>query len=285
MTITAACGAGFALLRLTASNHPHILPFVADTSIANLPIPIVTLTTDLGLDDWYVAAMKAVLLSHAPAARLVDVTHTIGQGDIIKGSITLERAIASFPPATIHLAVIDPTVGSDRRPLIVRIHQQLIVCPDNGLITWANRRLGPFEAYQITWKPPASSQTFHGRDLFAPVAGMLASFRAILDLAKPISDPMLLDLHLSTGKSGQIIHIDHFGNATTNIPAAAVPPNAQLQVGNLTLPLRRTYSDVASGQPLALIGSSELLEIAVRDGSAAALIPLKLDDLVTLAAK
>src|SRR6266478_1400531 len=108
--------------RLTRANHASIFTSVADSSIANLPIPIVTLTTDFGLDDWYVAAMKAVLLSHAPAARLVDVTHTIPPGDIVKGSITLERAIASFPPATIHLAVIDPTVGSDRRALIVRIH-------------------------------------------------------------------------------------------------------------------------------------------------------------------
>src|SRR5213075_3195280 len=192
--------------------------------------------TDFGLDDWYVAAMKAVLLSHSPA-RLVDITHTIPPGDIVKASITLERALATFPPTTIHLAVIDPTVGSDRRGLIVRIHQQLVVCPDNGLITWATRRLGPFEAFVITWKPPTQSQTFHGRDLFSPVAGMLASFRAILDLAKPISDPVLLDLNLSTGPTGQIVHIDHFGNATTNIPASAVLPNAQVKIPDLILPL------------------------------------------------
>src|SRR5882672_11489498 len=248
---------------LTSANHASILPFVADSSIANLPIPIVTLTTDFGLDDWYVAAMKAVLLSYAPSVRLVDVTHSIPPGDIVKGSITLERAIASFPPTTIHLAVIDPSVGSDRRPLIVRIHQQLVVCPDNGLITWAWRRLGGGEAFQITWKPPASSNTFHGRDLFAPIAGMLASYRALLDLAKPISNPLLLDLSPSLGPEGQIIHIDHFGNATTNIQASAVSPNAQIRVANLTLPLRPTYSDVAPGQPLALIGSSDLLEIAI----------------------
>jgi S-adenosylmethionine hydrolase len=265
---------------LTRANHASILPCVADSSIANLPI--VTLMTDFGLDDWYVAAMKAVLLSHCPAARLVDITHTIPAGDIVKGSITLERALASFPPTTIHLAVIDPTVGSDRRALIVRVHQQLVVCPDNGLITWPARRLGPFEAYQITWKPPSTSQTFHGRDLFAPVAGMLASFRAILDLAKPIGNPILLALNLSPGPTGQIIHIDHFGNATTNITASAVPPNAQVQVSHLTLPLRRTYSDVPSGQALALIGSSDLLEIAVRDGSAAKDLSLKITDLIAI---
>lgn len=258
---------------------------MADSSIANLPIPIVTLTTDFGLDDWYVAAMKAVLLSHAPAARLVDVTHTIPPGDVIKGSIILERAIASFPPTTIHLAVIDPGVGSDRLALIVRIHQQLVVCPDNGLITWAWRRLGAGEAFQTTWKPPIQSNTFHGRDIFAPVAGMLASFRALLDLAKPISGPLLLDLNLSSGPTGQIIHIDRFGNATSNIPVAAIPPNAQVRVGDLTLPLRRTYSEAPAGQPLALIGSSDLLEIAVGAGSAANLLSLKINDPLTIVSK
>src|SRR5881392_250016 len=114
--------------------------FVADSSISNLPI--ITLTTDFGLDDWYVATLKAVLLTHCPAARLVDVTHTIAAGDVIKASITLERALAAFPAGTIHLAVIDPTVGSNRLPLVVRINQQLVACPDNGLITWAIRRLG-----------------------------------------------------------------------------------------------------------------------------------------------
>jgi len=256
---------------------------VADSSIANLPI--VTLTTDFGLDDWYVAAMKAVLLSHTPAAQLVDVTHTIPAGDIIKGSITLERAIASFPPTTIQLAVVDPGVGSARRGLIVRINHQWVVCPDNGLITWAWKRCGGGEAYEITWKPPALSNTFHGRDVFAPVAGMLASFRAVLDLAKPIADPVLLNLQVSSGARGEIIHIDRFGNATTNIPAPSIPPNAQVQVGGLILSIDRTYRDVAPGQPLALIGSSGLLEIAVRDGSAAENHSLNISDALTVVSK
>jgi S-adenosylmethionine hydrolase len=267
---------------LTRANHAFILPLVADSSIANLPIPIVSLTTDFGLEDWYVAAMKAVLLSHSPAARLVDITHTIPPGDITKGSITLERAVASFPPATIHLAVIDPTVGSDRRPLIVRIHQQLIVCPDNGLITWAWRRWGGGEAYEITWKPLVLSPTFQGRDLFSPVAGMLASYRALLDLAKPTTNPVLLELHPAAGPTGQIIHIDHYGNATTNIPGSAIALGAQVKVANVTLPLRQTYSNVAAGQGLVLIGSSDLLEIAVRDGSAAAQLSLKVGDAVKI---
>ncbi|HEV8606033.1 MAG TPA: SAM-dependent chlorinase/fluorinase [Tepidisphaeraceae bacterium] len=253
---------------------------MADSSIANLPI--VTLTTDFGLDDWYVAAMKAVLLGHVPTSRLIDITHTIPPGDIIKGSITLERAIDAFPPATIHLAVIDPTVGSARLPIVVRIHNQLVVCPDNGLITWAWRRQSPGEAFEIIWKPPISSHTFHGRDIFAPIAGMLASGRALLDLAKPLQTPILLDLHPASGPTGQIIHIDHFGNAITNIPAPLVPPGAHVRIADLALPLHHTYSDVVPGESLALIGSSNLLEIAVRDGSAVQTLNLHVADPVTL---
>ncbi len=253
---------------------------MADSSITNLPI--ITLTTDFGLDDWYVATLKAVLLSYVPASRPVDVTHTIPAGDVVKGSITLERALAAFPPATIHLAIIDPTVGSSRLPLIVQINQQLVVCPDNGLITWAWHRQGPGEAFQIIWKPPTSSQTFHGRDLFAPIAGMLASGRALLDLAKPLQAPVLLDLHPSSSPTGKIVHIDHFGNATTNILSTAIPRHASIQIRDQILPLHGTYSDVPSGSPVALIGSSDLLEIAVRDGSAASMLKLKAGDSVNI---
>jgi S-adenosyl-L-methionine hydrolase (adenosine-forming) len=265
---------------LTAFQSHPIFAAVAESSITSLPI--VTLTTDFGSDDWYVAAMKAVLLSHEPAIRLVDVTHTIPPGDVIKGSITLERAIDAFPPGTIHLAVIDPGVGSSRRALIVRIHQQLIICPDNGLITWAWRRKGAGEAHQITWQPPRMSQTFHGRDLFAPVAAMVASGKAVGQLSVPLNDPTLLDLHLATGSTGQIIHIDRFGNATTNIAASSIPLGAHIRFGQHELPLRSTYSDVAPAHPLALIGSSDLLQIAVRDGSASERFSLNVGKSVTL---
>ena len=139
------------------------------------------------------------------------------------------------------------------------------------------------EAFEITWKPPSQSDTFHGRDIFAPVAGMLASYRAVLDLAKPVADPVLLDLRPGAGPEGQIIHIDRFGNATSNIPASAVPTGAQVRIGNLTVPIHRTYSEVGPGEPVALIGSSDLLEIAVRDGSAAETLPLKLGSSIFIA--
>src|SRR5437762_6102280 len=112
--------------------------------------PIITLTTDFGLSDYYVAAMKAVLIHHCPEARLIDVTHQVPRHDILCGSITLERAVDGFPPGTVHLAVIDPGVGTDRRILVARLNDQMVVCPDNGLITWTWRRLGPGASYELT---------------------------------------------------------------------------------------------------------------------------------------
>ena len=119
--------------------------------------PIVTLTTDFGSADFYAAAMKAVLIRHCPDVRLVDVTHHVPRHDILRGSITLERAVDAFPPGTVHLAVVGPGVGSSRKLLVVRIQSQIVVCPDNGLITWAWRRMGPGVARELTWRPAQSS--------------------------------------------------------------------------------------------------------------------------------
>src|SRR6478735_11498157 len=123
------------------------------------PRPIVTLLTDFGTRDYYVAAMKAVLIRHCPDVRLIDVTHAVPRHDILCGSITLERAVDGFPPGTVHLAVVDPGVGTDRRLIVTRLKDQFIVCPDNGLITWPWRRLGPGESHVITAWPASSSNT------------------------------------------------------------------------------------------------------------------------------
>jgi len=236
--------------------------------------PIITLTTDFGTRDSYVAAMKAVLLENCPPARLIDITHEIPRHDILNGSFNLERALAAFPAGTIHLAVVDPGVGADRKILIAKIHRQTIVCPDNGLITWAWRRLGGGETFELTWRPPAASSTFHGRDILAPVAGQLANGRPVSDVALPFADPVLLDIAPAAPDAlvGRVIYLDAFGNATTNIPANATRLAGARSIfvnGRNVGPLRRSYSDVARGEPLALIGSSDLLEIAAREASAA----------------
>ena len=250
------------------------------------PRPIVTLTTDFGTSDFYVAAMKAVLIRHCPDVRLIDVTHAVPRHDVLCGSITLERAVDGFPPGTVHLAVVDPGVGTDRRLLVTELNRQIVVCPDNGLITWAWHRLGPGQAHELTWRPERSSDTFHGRDVMAPVAGRLASSEHLPSMARPVDDPVLLDITPAAAREcGRVIHIDHFGNATTNVMHDVIggQPVRQVAVkGRKVGKIRRTYWDVAPGKPLALIGSSGLLEIAVRDGSAAEDLEIRVGDEVSV---
>jgi S-adenosylmethionine hydrolase len=231
--------------------------------------------------------MKAVLVQHCPSARLIDVTHQVPRHDILCGSITLERAIDGFPRDTVHLAVVDPGVGTDRKIAMFRIKQQYVVCPDNGLITWAWRLHGPGEAHQIVWWPKDVSNTFHGRDIMAPAAGMIAAGRKLGDRLRPLPDPVLLDITPTTpdDRRGRIIHIDVFGNATTNIPHEVIREAVIKDVkvrGRKIGKLKRTYWDVAPGKVLPLIGSSGLLEIAVRDGSAAEILKLNVGDEVVL---
>ncbi|HTL29392.1 MAG TPA: SAM-dependent chlorinase/fluorinase [Tepidisphaeraceae bacterium] len=250
--------------------------------------PLITLTTDFGLLDAYVATMKAAILRQVPEARLIDVTHNFPRHDILCGSITLGRAIDGFPAGTIHLAVIDPGVGTSRRMLVAEINRQLIVCPDNGLITWSWRTHAGSRASELTWRPKnQASNVFHGRDIMAPVAGMIGAGRAIDQLARPIDDPILLDVApaMDHERRGEIIHIDHFGNATTNIGHDALRAHVMRGVkvkGKNVGKLKKTYWDVAPGKPLALIGSSGLLEIAVRDGSAATDLKLRVGDPVKI---
>ena len=251
--------------------------------------PIITLTTDFGLRDSYVAAMKAVLLREAPDARLIDVTHLVPRHDILCGSITLERAVDGFPPGTVHLAVVDPGVGTDRRILITQINTQYLVCPDNGLITWSWRLHEGGRAHELSWRPArVPSATFHGRDIMAPVAARVARGERLAGFSRPIDDPVLLDVFPAPREEprGQIIQIDQFGNATTNIPYEHLRTrNGQVEVrikGRRIGKLKRTYWDVAPGKPLALIGSSGLLEIAVRDGSAERDLSVKVGDEVVI---
>jgi S-adenosylmethionine hydrolase len=251
--------------------------------------PLVALISDFGESDYYVAAMKAVLLRHCAEATVVDVTHRVPPQDVRAGAILVERAVASFAAGTVHLAVVDPEVGTNRRILIVQIGGQVVLCPDNGLITWAARRIGGKIDYaELTWRPPqAPSSVFHGRDIMAPAAGMVAAGRAVGELSRPVSDPMLLDdLVPSVGRSGRVIYIDGFGNAVTNIPADTVRAVAGKNVhlgARGTCPLGRTYADVEPGEAVALIGSGDLMEIAVRNGSAATVLGVRVGDEVRIA--
>jgi S-adenosylmethionine hydrolase len=247
--------------------------------------PLVTLTTDFGTTDAYVAVMKAVLLAWCPHARLIDVTHQVPRHDILYGSITLERALDGFPANTCHLCVVDPGVGTDRRILVAQAKNQTIVCPDNGLLTWTFHRHPGMKTFELTWRPGSSSNTFHGRDVMAPAVGMLAAGEPVDSIARPIDDPILLDVRPARAPSDpiRVIHLDTFGNATTNISHETLKASGltRFSWNGIDLgPLQRTYWDVPPGKPLALIGSSGLLEIAVRDGSAAEALGVRVGDAV-----
>jgi S-adenosyl-L-methionine hydrolase (adenosine-forming) len=252
----------------------------------NPTTPVITLTSDFGLADAYVAAMKAAILRQAPNARLIDVSHQIPPQDILFGAIVLERAIDAFDPGTIHLAVVDPGVGTARKILIAQIHSQTIICPDNGLITWTWRKWKGGRVRELTWRPRQPSRTFHGRDIMAPAAGMLAAGKSLESIARKPAKPILLpQAPMKRGAdTGEIIYIDHFGNCMTNIPRTALAsPRCNVLVGEINIGrIRKTYSDVEIGQPLALFGSADLLEIAVRGASAARELRLRIGDEVRL---
>ena len=235
-------------------------------------MPIVTLLTDFGSSDSYIAEMKGVVLTACPTATLVDVSHAVPPGDIRSGAYLLARAWPRFPVGTVHLAVVDPGVGTSRSALALRAHGHAFVGPDNGLFTSVLRDT-EVEIVALP-TPPEASPTFHGRDLFAPAAAAIASGAALTTLGEPLAT---MPARLSytepryEGKAviGEIIYVDRFGTLVTNLTTELVPPYAVLEVEGLDIgSLRRTFGDVPTGGLLAYVGSGGVIEIAVRDGSA-----------------
>jgi S-adenosylmethionine hydrolase len=251
--------------------------------------PVITLTTDFGWQDSYAGELKIVLARLAPEARIIDITHSIPPQDVAAASFVLERLISHFQGAGVHLAVVDPGVGSARRALLARVKEQVVVCPDNGLITWAARWYPDhFSTYEILWRPDEMSATFHGRDLFAPVAAMVANGEFSEEKhCRPIADPVLLPMDFAKAGAGrgEVIYVDHYGNAVTNVRREAIgEPPKRVVIKNRDIgPIRETYAAVIDGEPLALIGSSGLLEIAIRNGSAAHALKIAVGDVVGLA--
>jgi S-adenosyl-L-methionine hydrolase (adenosine-forming) len=233
----------------------------------------VTLLTDFGTSDSYVAEVKGALLSAAPGATLVDVTHAVPPGDVRAAAYLMGRCWRRFPPGTVHLAVVDPGVGTERAALALATHGQFFVGPDNGLFTLILRD-AEVEAVVLRI-PDGASPTFHGRDVFAPAAAALATGAALAQLGEPFTGiPARLvyrEAH-HEGKSvvGEVIYVDRFGTLVTNLTPDLVPPYAVLEVEGLEVgPLRRTFGDVPIGGLVAYLGSGGQVEIAVRDGSAA----------------
>jgi S-adenosyl-L-methionine hydrolase (adenosine-forming) len=246
---------------------------------------LVTLTTDFGLRDAYLAEMKGVMLGIARAARqslqLVDVTHDVERHDITEAALALEAAAPFFPAGTVHLAVVDPGVGTSRRGLAVAAGGQLFVGPDNGLFTpfLDGEDWRAFELAETAYRLAVVSRTFHGRDVFAPAAAHLATGVDPASLGPPIADPVRLawpEVRAVAGAvAGAVVHADRFGNLITSIHARSLGPldaSTIIRVGGREVPLVGTYADLAVGRPGAMIGSSGRLEIAVREGSAAVLL-------------
>jgi S-adenosylmethionine hydrolase len=254
--------------------------------------PIVALLSDFGTQDHYVGAMKGAVLSVCADAQLVDLVHDLPPHDVEAGSFVLASAVEAFPTGTVFLAVVDPGVGTSRRALAVEKDGRRFVAPDNGLLTHvlagegttgtrvhAITNAGLFR-YQV-------SPTFHGRDVFGPVAGHLARGMAIDEVGPVAADPILLPLPAMRARGeeeweGEIIHADRFGNLTTSVLDTDLrvilsrfggdPNEIVVVVEGAVLPLVATYRDVSEGEPCALIGSSHRLEIAIHGGSAARLL-------------
>ena len=246
---------------------------------------IVTLTTDFGTRDSYVAQLKGVLLSQCADLRVHDLTHEIAPHDVVEGALFLAGAVPTFPAGTVHLAVVDPGVGGERRPVAVEVSGQRVVCPDNGLLTLLARAHPIEAAHDLTdpqFRREPVSATFEGRDVFAPAAAHLACGGTIADLGPPVSGLVELPLpepdHTGNGIRGEVMHVDRFGNAITNVHASMLRTGldrARVQAAGREVPLLRTYADAATGEALALVGSSGYVEVAVREGSAAGALGLK----------
>lgn len=247
-------------------------------------MPIVSLLTDFGVTDTYVGQMKAAILRVAPAATLVDLTHGVPAQDVRAGAFLLWTAVEAFPPGSLHLAVVDPGVGSSRRAVAARSRRgDVLVGPDNGLLVPALEQLGGLDVAVELTEPaywgPLRSCTFHGRDLFAPVVGHLASGVPIERVGarlERLEEPFQLPPPTQEDGSvvGEVVHVDTYGNLITNLPSALLPPKFRVRVG-LTVVAGAPhphYQAVHPGELLALVGSAGLLELSARDGSAASVL-------------
>ncbi|HEX9564462.1 MAG TPA: SAM-dependent chlorinase/fluorinase [Gemmatimonadaceae bacterium] len=231
--------------------------------------PVITLLTDFGTADGYVAEMKGVLLSAAPGTEVIDLSHEVAPHDVDAARLAVARYWHRFPEGVVHLVVIDPGVGTGRAAVAVSSERRFLVGPDNGVLSPALLRPGA----QVVELPvsPDAAPTFHGRDVFAPAAAALARGAAFESLGARLAEPTIRRTPEPVREAdgwirGEVIAIDRFGNAVTNLMCRTA---GQVRIGTRPVPMVRTYGDGTPGEAIALVGSSGLLEIAVRNGSAA----------------
>jgi S-adenosylmethionine hydrolase len=240
--------------------------------------PVITLLTDFGTQDIYVGVMRGVISNLAPEARIVDLTHEVRPQAVSDAAFLLDAAAPYFPWGTIHVAVVDPGVGTQRKILCVRTSRATYIAPDNGLLTRVLERDPPARIVSVENRHyflPDVSGTFHGRDVFAPVAAHLAcgvdptQLGPELDRIRPLELPGVKQLELGA-LGGEVIYVDRFGNLVTNVPLAGLPQVATVLLGETTVagPVRHSYAECEPGELLLVAGSSGLLEVSVNLGSA-----------------
>jgi hypothetical protein len=259
-------------------------------------VPVITLTTDFGVRDWFVGTMKGVIAGINPEATVIDLTHEIPAGDIPSGAFALRASYAFFPKGTIHVAVVDPGVGSLRNAIAVQTKSYFFVGPDNGVLSWALAREKIKTCCSLTntaYSLESVSRTFHGRDIFAPVAAHLSQGVPIRKLGPPLKSMFRLDWpeprHGPGRFAGEIVYIDRFGNAITNLDEVAIRASGPgvLEVlvrGKKLCALNEFYQSVANGKPVAVLGSTGFVEIAINGGDAAQRFRLKRGDSVMVRA-
>ena len=254
---------------------------------------IITLLTDFGLQDGYAASMKGVILQICPDAQLVDISHLIAPQSVRSGAFVLSACYEYFPHGTIHLAVVDPGVGTERGAIAIRTRSCFFVGPDNGLFSLILRKETGWEARRLEnrqYRRSPLSSTFHGRDLFAPAAAHIAC-GAQFDTLGPACDPVSPhwgEPIIGRGEvRGEVIHIDRFGNAITNVLSETLEKQGPVEKWMITAgksainSIEQTYGRVRTGEPLALTGSTGFIEIAVNQGNAAFQLELGLGTRVT----
>jgi len=233
---------------------------------------IVTMTSDFGTRDHYVGAMKGVILGIAPTASIVDISHEIPAFNIAEGAFTIAQTYADFPSGSIHLVVVDPGVGSSRRAIVAASAGHLFVAPDNGVLSQVFERVDTWNVREIDSQLGLDqiSTTFHGRDLFAPVAARLASGLEFDQIGPPIDDPVRLAPTIPSGGVGRVLHIDRFGNIVTSFVREDVGDSAGLRVGNLIARnWAKPYADAPGAGAFLIVGSSGYVEVSINCGSAA----------------
>lgn len=250
--------------------------------------PIITLTSDFGLNDHFIGTMKGVILDIVPDAEIVDICHSVQAFDVLDGALTISQAYTYFPPATVHVVVVDPGVGTSRRPIIATSERHHFVAPDNGVLSLIYAREERMRVVHVTsehyFLQPLSN-TFHGRDIFAPVAAYLAKGVENEKFGEEISDfvrfnaprPKLVDGHTLRGV---ILKVDRFGNLITNFTAQEAPalfseqsPAFKMVVGKREITeLKTAYGEGAPGEMFAILGSMGYIEIAANRGAAAQML-------------